>query len=295
MDRESIRRPIGDVVVGTDFQRHSHDAVARTAWLPIGRGCRVTIVHALPTDLHGALEHHVREEATALLHHAEETLAAERARCGDPAVEISLVLEAAPAAELLEREARLGRAELIVVGRGQRHGVSERIIGSSAERIVRHAGVSVLVAGKTPDAGYGRPMAAVDFSPQSELAVEWALRLSQPSVVDVVHAFHAPYVPLLRNSGWSPSDLETFVRDSELAASHQLTSWLAGLPDVGVPLMKHLYLGDPRRVIAREAAAREADLLVVGTHGRTGVGRALLGSVAESLVRTVETDVLVVR
>ena len=52
---------------------------------------------------------------------------------------------------------------------------------------------------------------------------------------------------------------------------------------------------DVSSVVARAAAECEADLIVMGTHGRRGVRRALLGSVAESLVRTADRPVLVVR
>jgi nucleotide-binding universal stress UspA family protein len=293
MDRDSVQRPIGNLVVGTDFAHHSHDAVARAAWLPISPGCRVTLVHALPPGMPRHVEQQVREVATALMHAAEETLLAERGRCGDPPFEVSLVIETAPPAELLACEARDRRAELVVVGRGRRHGLEERILGSQAERIVRASHVSVLVARSTPEGRHRRPLVAVDLGESSPLAVQWALRLASPETLDLVHAFEAPYLPLLSESGWSSSDVQALLADLENEARQKLAGWTARLPELGVKWQGRVVFGDARRVIRQEAAG--SDLIVAGTHGRTGAARFLLGSVAESLVRAADCDLLIVR
>jgi nucleotide-binding universal stress UspA family protein len=296
MDRDSVRRRISNVVLGTDFQRHSHDAIARAAWLPIAPGGRVTLVHAMPLTLPHTLEQRVHGECTALMRGAEETLAAERARADGPPLETEVVIEPGRAPELLDRVVKEGFAELVVVGRGERHGANERLLGSNAERVARLCDSTVLVVGRAPKARYRRPLVAADFSAMSERALEWALRVAQPAGgVDVVHAFDAPWVPLLRETGWTPNDLDAYLDETEARAQDQLADWSARLPDVGVEVRCHLRVGDPRRIIRQEAEEIGADLIVMGTHGRAGITRLLIGSVAESLVRTAACDVLVVR
>jgi nucleotide-binding universal stress UspA family protein len=75
----------------------------------------------------------------------------------------------------------------------------------------------------------------------------------------------------------------------------RLRGFLESLGDRGVLWKTTVRSGDPRVEILREAERRRADLVVLGTHGRTGVSHALLGSVAEWIVRRAERDVLVAR
>ncbi|WP_437836022.1 universal stress protein [Sorangium sp. So ce1153] len=64
---------------------------------------------------------------------------------------------------------------------------------------------------------------------------------------------------------------------------------------LGVTWESSVRRGDARRAIVREAARWKADLIIMGTHGRSGISRALLGSVAESVMRSAPCDVLVAR
>ena len=76
-----------------------------------------------------------------------------------------------------------------------------------------------------------------------------------------------------------------------------LDSWIEALPgfqDAGVRVFAHVMLDAPTFGVARLAAQLDADLIVVGSHGRHGVARWLLGSVAESVVRQATCPVLVV-
>jgi len=66
-------------------------------------------------------------------------------------------------------------------------------------------------------------------------------------------------------------------------------------PDRGVPVERVLMEGEPGEAILRAARERECDLIVMGTHGRTGLRHVLLGSVAERVVRKANCPVLTVR
>jgi nucleotide-binding universal stress UspA family protein len=66
-------------------------------------------------------------------------------------------------------------------------------------------------------------------------------------------------------------------------------------PDPRVPVEHLLAEGDPATMILQVAAQRECDLIVLGTHGRTGLGRVLLGSVAEEVMRRASCPVVTVK
>jgi nucleotide-binding universal stress UspA family protein len=78
--------------------------------------------------------------------------------------------------------------------------------------------------------------------------------------------------------------------------SEELHRFIASVPGTqGVPLSERVEAGDPRECILAVAGAGPFDVIVVGTHGRTGRARSLAGSVAEGLVRTASCPVITVR
>jgi nucleotide-binding universal stress UspA family protein len=78
-------------------------------------------------------------------------------------------------------------------------------------------------------------------------------------------------------------------------ARRQLDAFVRTISLGGVPIMKEVWNGRPDREITRAARVHRADLVVIGTAGRTGIPYILLGSVAEHVMREAPCDVLVVR
>src|SRR4051812_13792386 len=113
-----MHAPIGNVIVGTDFSRHATDAAARAAWLPIGPGCGVTLLHAVHAGVTPVVEARLRAAATDLMKTARRTVEAEASRAGRPSLPVYTAIDVGPAAECVAALARHQRAELIVVGHG---------------------------------------------------------------------------------------------------------------------------------------------------------------------------------
>jgi nucleotide-binding universal stress UspA family protein len=141
----------------------------------------------------------------------------------------------------------------------------------------------------------------IDYSPASDLALERAFELAaaRPSadvhVVNVVRLYgtqalvDGPDEP----SGFSSVTLAdaTALVDSYVRRRREVYN----APLEKVRVRTHLRLEAPAQELAQIAADLEADLVVVGTHGRRGIARLLLGSVAEAVVRLAPCPVLVVR
>lgn len=133
-----------------------------------------------------------------------------------------------------------------------------------------------------------RILAAVDFSDPSRAALEYALALAERlgASVDVIHAWTSPaYVSpslavQLSTRGPSRTLREAMLEEAE----RQMASFLATVhPRSGVELRTRLEFGREADVIL--AASAEYDLLVMGTHGRGALTRAVLGSVAARVIR----------
>lgn len=133
----------------------------------------------------------------------------------------------------------------------------------------------------------------VDFSKGSERAVAYATSLARQlgASIELVHVWASPVYAF--PDGALILGAETVDRiTTELRA--QLDACVARHTDRELLVAGRLVQGDPPREIVSTARAIEADLVVMGTHGRTGVARALVGSVAERVVRTSPVPVLVV-
>jgi len=137
-------------------------------------------------------------------------------------------------------------------------------------------------------------LVASDFSDTGRRAADWAVDLARSleARLVVLHAYDLPVVGV--PDGAFIVDARTAAKLSE-QAQRALDAETARLRELGAAPEGLLLQGDPRDAIPRAAEATGADLVVVGSHGRRGLSRALLGSVAESIVRTSRVPVLVVR
>jgi glycine betaine transporter len=134
----------------------------------------------------------------------------------------------------------------------------------------------------------------VDFSASSEAALDYAVELAgkldaKLYILNVV-ALSGLGVPEL-GAALAPTVIDSMVRDSE-AALAKLADARRSRAQIADTLLR---TGDARDVIVQTVEEVAADLIVMGTHGRRGVSRALLGSVAETVVRTSPCPVLTVR
>jgi nucleotide-binding universal stress UspA family protein len=135
---------------------------------------------------------------------------------------------------------------------------------------------------------------ATDFSPSARaavgVAVAMARRLDQPIIL--FHAVQVPYgASAATDTGAVLSSLTVMVHE---VAAEQLETAANQLRELGLTVTTELSTGAPATEIIRLAEEKHADAVVLGTHGRAGVVRFFLGSVAERVAREVETPVFVV-
>jgi nucleotide-binding universal stress UspA family protein len=138
----------------------------------------------------------------------------------------------------------------------------------------------------------GRILVPIDFSEYSEKALNWALTMAEQwrSHLYLCHVIPQPSYP----SMLAGADLVEFETQLRSTAETQLHDLKSKQQSHGVPIDIRVVIGEPFHDICRVAEEERIDLIVMGTHGRTGVRHALLGSVAERVVRYAPCPVLVV-
>jgi nucleotide-binding universal stress UspA family protein len=135
-----------------------------------------------------------------------------------------------------------------------------------------------------------RILIATDFSPQAELASLWAIRVAdqfnaQLLLLHVIDIFSLAELSC-RSVGGDP--LLPVLRDE---AEQNMQKWAARISNVQTFIRE----GSPRPVIVEAALELQCQIIVMGTHGRSGLSHLLLGSVAEYVVRYSKVPVLTVR
>jgi len=195
------------------------------------------------------------------------------------------------------RRASAWKADLIVVGHHSSSGLEHALLGSVAERVVRHAQCSVLIARSSQKSGV--VLAATDLSDPSVPAIHAAAeqarrrnaRLVVMSALDWssaawMAAAGAPFgiVPAVASAELQRETHDILLETLRLAMARQ-----------GIDGEARVVEDSPATAIVACAKELNAELVVVGTHGRTGLAHLALGSVAERVIQMTHCSVLAVR
>jgi nucleotide-binding universal stress UspA family protein len=190
-------------------------------------------------------------------------------------------------------------ADLVVMSTHGRRGLSHILMGSVTEEVVRLSGCPVLtVRGREATSEVPRPgtiLVPVDFSGHAATALAHARELAAVygSRVRVLHVFERPMHPEIYIGGMPLESLEFGRVEGGLREALETFVREAPGPDVETEL--HIVEGRAAPEILSFAGSGQADLVVIATHGLTGMTHMLLGSVTEKVVRRAPCPVLTVK
>lgn len=182
-------------------------------------------------------------------------------------------------------------ASLIVMGTHGRTGIDHLLAGSVAEDVVRHAYCPVLTVRCRDGVGWKdqvrRILVPVDFSDDSPIALALELARAYGAELDLLHVVEEAVLPTIYGveplSPGAPLYLErTEGALKKLLEEHDIAD---------LTVRTSVRVGHPARVILEFAQEDRSDLIVIASHGRTGLGRLLMGSVAEKVVRLADVPV----
>jgi universal stress protein A len=168
------------------------------------------------------------------------------------------------------------------------------VSASSADNKVKDSPVDL-----PEEPAFKRILVPTDFSESAEQALNYAVRLSKPYRAEIVvlHVFHLrEYLALLSEQAQIDSATANEVLESaKRRAAHNLEEIVRRQGDKGLALIPSLRIGVPFEEIISYAAEQGIDLIVMPTHGRTGLAHFFLGSTAERVISHSGCPVLVVK
>jgi nucleotide-binding universal stress UspA family protein len=200
-----------------------------------------------------------------------------------------------PAERVIEHARGIG-SDLLITGPAQVKVIGDKLFGSTAARILRHARQPLLAVRRRAEGPYRKVAVAVDFSDSSRDAYFCGRTLFPRAEFTLIHAYDMSPDWFGRNAGRSMDIVEAEEKARAIRKTQQDLEDLT--TDVDTADLKYasvLAQGTPETVLGSYIDEHWPDLVVTGTHGRTGVQEAMIGSVTERFLHVLPCDILAVR
>ncbi|WP_276256199.1 universal stress protein [Halomontanus rarus] len=215
----------------------------------------------------------------------------------NPELEVTTTTERGTPFRVIDRYADASGIDVIAMGTKGLTGLERVVLGSVTENVLRTVDVPVLAV--PPEAGDSsltretveNILLPTDGSDGAAVAVDWGISLAI-AFDAMLHAVTS--VDTSRYMGDPHLDPGAILAELEAVGEEALEAVRRRARDEGVSVTGSVAKGPAARVIADYAEDNESDLIVMGTHGRSGFERQFLGSVTENVVRTVRTPVVCV-
>ncbi|MFC4248841.1 universal stress protein [Natribaculum luteum] len=225
---------------------------------------------------------------------AVETVA-RMVRDHDEAIDVTTAVRRGTPFQSIREYANRREIDIVVMGTKGRTGVDRILLGSVTENVLRTARTPVLAVPPNADApaiddvAFDRVLLPTDGSDGAEIAAEWGIALAA-RLESTVHALSA-----LDTSPFSAvGDTDEVPEALEARAEAAVESVRKRADDADVDASGSIETGPPTDVILASATDHDVDLIVMGTHGRTGIGQWFLGSATENVVRQADVPVFCV-
>ena len=278
------------ILAATDFSTRSQRAVRRAGLLAQSTGAELVLVHVVDDDQPQRLvEIETREAERTVGEQISAMAELPRERCRP------MVVAGDPFDGILRTAAAM-KADLIVMGAHRKQLLQDIFVGTTIERVIRTGPSPVLMVNNEVGQPYRTVLAAVDMSEPSANAIRAAesAGLIGDGRVTLLHAF----VPLgkgkMSMAGIERARIDEYVAGERERAMDEFVAFLAESKLVDRRWSLRVEEGSAFEVISRVVEEMRPDLLIMGTHGRSGIIKVLLGSVTEEALRSLDVDILAV-
>ncbi|ANN73955.1 universal stress protein [Bordetella bronchialis] len=288
MSTSAHRPSVAPILLATDLSAQGDRALDRAVVLARTLETRLVALHVLepgvPAGAGGTPSWHRLSEDHRLW--ARYRLGLDLDGAG---LDHEIRVETGDAAEQILQHAQASGCGVVVTGVGRNESLGKLLLGSTVRKLVRQLAVPVLVVKNRPHGAYPSAVVATDFSPESGLALRQAARLLPGTPLTLFHACDT----VLGIPGDAARAPESLQRDLD----GEMRRFLEGIADLppGVPADTAVRYGEPETLLSDYAFQSRCDLVVAGAQRMKGLMGAMVGSVAERLLESLPSDVMLVR
>jgi len=278
------------ILAATDFSTRSNRALRQAGLLAQATKARLHLVHVVDDDQPPELVSMEQREAERIM--VEQISSMPELRDVDCNRN---VISGDPFDGILRAAADL-KADLVVLGAHRRQLLRDMFTGTTIERVIRLGSFPVLMVNNEAQRRYENVLAAVDMSDTSAHALQVAVatRLIAGAGATLLHAIAAPAKGKMFIGGATQASIDEYVDEERAIATDELAALLVANDLSKQRWSLRVEEGSIIEVISRAVSELRSDLLVMGTHGRSGLVKVLIGSVTEEALRSLNVDILAV-
>ncbi|WP_339408846.1 universal stress protein [Pseudomonas sp. EA_35y_Pfl2_R5] len=262
------------ILIAHDLRDTADMALCRAAQLAKQFNAKLTILHVL--DPSKSSQQHEQ---------AKQALDRSLTQYAPPGSELLICTSIKPSEMVLQQLNKLGCDLLVLGGHHQRH---DFFSGTSLDRIARNCPVPLLLVARNDSRPYERALSAIDFSLCACSALGQAYRLLPKNAE--LHALH-----VFEPDKGTPKQIETQLATQKALIDQLLEDEAQNLPAEGPNLTHSVEQGGILRCLQARLKSTNTELLVLGSHGRSALSQALLGSLAQHFLHKAPCDIYVVR
>jgi universal stress protein E len=295
----------GDRIASDDLEAASQAALDQAVELAKSSGARLTVcsilelseqaLHLIEVDqefLQRTVEDAAQAEPQAELNQLATKLRAD-------GLTVDVLVRVGKAATELSHQAASGRHDLVVVGTRKRSSTARMLFGSTSNKLIRSCPVPLWITKPGEVRELREVLVASDFSDASLVATRAGVTAAGAlnAKLFVVHALEFPFEAYMRTAGISEQQVADYRQKLHAEARKNLQQQLnqTDYRTVQAGVKIDVIEGQPDDVIPKYIDDNEVDLLVIASHGRSGLSGMLLGNTAERILPHAHCSVLVTR
>lgn len=266
------------ILVAIDFTESSENVLQNAISFAKTFKSKITLIHILPDDINNEkVSLLVKNAATRKLKEANDTINTEGLETESP------ILEYGNYCNIIVSTSDKISANLILVGSGDKSKDDPFQLGSTAEKIIKKSNKPVFVVKDGQELNIKNIICPVDFSKESGRALNSAIIISR--LVDAKLVILSVYPYFQHNLAQLDATEINEIR--HLDHKKEFDSFLESFNLIDLNFEKQIVGGDPSEEILKFIKKSKSDLLIMGTTGRSGISKILMGSVTEKVIRKV--------
>lgn len=278
------------IIAATDFSTRSNRALRQAGLLAQAQRAQLDIVHVVDDDQPERMVEAEKREAAQTLHEQISSMPELQA------VECRELVVAGDPFDGILRAAGAASADLVVMGAHRKQLLRDIFVGTTVERVIRTGPFPVLMVSNEAQRHYTNVLAPIDLTEASA----HALRLARATGLlgdhraTLLHAFMPPAKSKMALASVDKQRVDDYVASERQYWMDEIVKFLVENDLGSQGWSVRVEEGGPIGAISGVVAETRPDLLVMGTHGRGRLLKALLGSVTEEVLRSLNVDVLAV-
>ncbi len=285
------------LLAATDLSTSSHNVALRAAIIAQRIGAKLELIHVLDKRELNELQRLLGEDGETVKYirsQMRELLSQLANDIGEPLGGIANCnLVEGDVIEAITTQANTLNANLLIVGAQESSFIRQRLLGTTAERLLRMTQCSVLSVKQSPRIAYQSVLVPIDFSPWSLDAIHLAQVIAPQAELTLLHAYQVPFENQMRKAGEKEDAIQRYHEKICQEADSRLrqTAMDAGISTGNwQPIVKY---GDTVQRILEQEEEQGFDLVVIGKHGHGVVEEFLLGSNTRKILTHSQCDVLI--